>query len=99
MDDRICKGRLARWNDDRGFGFIRSEGDSRDVFLHISAFKRSIGRRPQVGDIIYYQHHMDSDGKVRAVTATIEVLVPTPADYTLAYLTYVANPAAAHEFH
>jgi cold shock CspA family protein len=40
-------GTLTRWNDDRGFGFIKPSGDAQDVFAHISAFPRD-GRRPQL---------------------------------------------------
>jgi len=95
MDDRIFKGRLARWNDDRGFGFVRSEGDSKDVFLHISAFRRNIGRRPQLGDIIYYQTHTENNGKVRAVNAAIEGLAPKSPNYTLARLSDHAGRSEA----
>ncbi len=67
----IFKGRLARWKEDKGFGFIRPEQTPNDVFIHISAFKNSL-RRPVVGDIIYYQLHVDNDGKIKAVNARIE---------------------------
>ncbi len=67
----IQKGRLDRWNDQKGFGFIHTDGIERDIFLHISAFKRSIHRRPKVGDIIIYQAHTESNGKIRAVNAKI----------------------------
>ena len=29
-----CEGEVARWNDDRGFGFIKREGG--DVFVHVN---------------------------------------------------------------
>jgi cold shock protein len=34
-------GRLKFWNQDRGFGFIKPDDGDSDVFLHISALKRS----------------------------------------------------------
>ena len=37
----ISKGKLVRWNDDRGFGFIKAESTQQDVFVHISAVERS----------------------------------------------------------
>ncbi|NJL23611.1 MAG: cold shock domain-containing protein [Leptolyngbyaceae cyanobacterium SM1_3_5] len=34
------KGKLSKWNDDRGFGFISPSDGSKAVFLHISALKK-----------------------------------------------------------
>lgn len=81
MDNDIQKGRLKRWNSDKGFGFIGSEDGRRDIFIHISALKK-VGRRPVVGDVIFYQVHTDNDGKKRAVNAQIEGVTevkPSPA--------------------
>jgi len=71
MNNNLQKGKLKRWNDNKGFGFISSVHGRRDIFIHISALKR-INRRPLVGDIITYQVHTDTDGKQRAVNANIE---------------------------
>ena len=71
MNNNLQKGKLKRWNDDKGFGFISSEHGRRDIFIHISALNR-MSRRPVVGDVITYQVHTDSDGKQRAVNAKIE---------------------------
>lgn len=68
MNNMLQKGQLKRWNDDKGFGFIGTEGGRRDIFIHISALKR-MSRRPVVGDVITYQVHTDNDGKQRAVNA------------------------------
>jgi cold shock CspA family protein len=70
MNNNLQKGKLNRWNDDKGFGFIASE-DGRDIFIHVSALKRMV-RRPKVGDVITYQIHTDNDRKKRAVNARIE---------------------------
>jgi uncharacterized membrane protein YsdA (DUF1294 family)/cold shock CspA family protein len=72
-NSRKYRGFLTTWKDDKGFGFIRPEPDigTGDVFLHISTLK-STGRRPKVGDIIYYQLATDKDGKIRASNAVIE---------------------------
>ena len=67
----ILKGRLARWKDDKGFGFIKPEQSQGDVFIHISALSNS-PRRPVIGDMIYYQLHVDNDGKIKAINARIE---------------------------
>ena len=68
----MAKGELQRWNDDRGFGFIIGEDGKEGVFLHISDVKNA-SRRPVVGDIVVYQLVI-SDGKTKAVNATIEGL-------------------------
>jgi cold shock CspA family protein len=71
MTNELKKGKLKRWNDDKGFGFIAAADGKRDVFIHISALKR-VGRRPRIGDVIVYQIHTDNFGKIRAVNARIE---------------------------
>jgi uncharacterized repeat protein (TIGR01451 family) len=71
MVQDLSKGILKTWNDDKGFGFIKSEEVKRDTFIHISALK-DMSRRPTVGDVIYYQLAVDNDGKARAVNARIE---------------------------
>ena len=71
MTNDLQKGKLKRWNDNKKFGFIATADRRKDIFIHISAFKR-MGRRPTVGDIIIYQIHTDNDGKLRAVNAKIE---------------------------
>ncbi|KAA9129650.1 DUF1294 domain-containing protein [Marinihelvus fidelis] len=58
------QGRIIKWNDDRGFGFIEPESAGQQVFFHISDFAR--GRRPMVGESVRYRVSKASDGKVRA---------------------------------
>jgi len=65
------KGFLKTWKDDRGFGFIKPEDGSDDVFIHISALGGFV-RRPRRGDTIYYQVEHGEDGKSKAVNARIE---------------------------
>jgi len=70
MNHNHQKGKLKRWNDDKGFGFITSD-NGKDIFIHISALKR-MERRPKVGDVITYQVDKDNNGKEKAVNAKIE---------------------------
>jgi cold shock CspA family protein len=79
----IFKGRLERWNEDKGFGFIRPEQAKGDIFIHISALK-NMPRRPVVGDVIYYQLHVGDDGKTKAINARIEgvAVVKTKKSYS-----------------
>ena len=65
------KGVLKTWKDDRGFGFIKPDDDSDDLFIHISALQGT-ARRPYRGDVIYYQVEHGNDGKSKAVNARIE---------------------------
>jgi uncharacterized membrane protein YsdA (DUF1294 family)/cold shock CspA family protein len=69
MRPSLLSGKLIKWKDDRGFGFIQPFDGSIDVFLHISEIKDAT-RRPQVGDKIYYRT-VAKDGKVCAVKASI----------------------------
>lgn len=71
MTRKIIKGVLKTWKEDRGFGFITPENSGRDIFIHISALK-GISRRPEIGDVIYYQVIKDSRGKFKAINAQIE---------------------------
>jgi cold shock CspA family protein len=59
------EGTLAKWNDDRGFGFITPTQGGPEVFVHISAFPRD-GRRPTLGERLTFEIEIDSEGKKRA---------------------------------
>lgn len=74
MQPSLNKGKLIKWNDDRGFGFIKPCEGGKEVFLHISAIKTS-GRRPQVGDTIFYQMTTGTDGRVQASGALIQGVI------------------------
>ena len=74
--NNLNKGKLKRWNKDRGFGFITPDSGGPEVFMHISALKK-MGRPPVTGDIICYSLHTDNNGKIKAVDARIEGLKKT----------------------
>jgi uncharacterized membrane protein YsdA (DUF1294 family)/cold shock CspA family protein len=80
------RGKITKWNDDRGFGFIQNLEGGGNVFLHISALQdRHI--RPRDGDIILFQATADSDGRVRAERAYMEKKRSQGASFVLeAYL-------------
>jgi len=65
------KGVLKTWKDDRGFGFIKPDDGSDDIFIHISALK-GVVRRPYRGDVVYYEVEQSDDGKSKAINARIE---------------------------
>jgi len=60
------EGQLVKWNDERGFGFIRASQDGQEVFVHISAFPRD-GRRAHLGERVSFNVERSDDGKTRAV--------------------------------
>lgn len=58
-------GILARWNDQRGFGFIAPTHGGPDVFVHISAFPLD-GSRPVQGERLSFEIITGEDGTKRA---------------------------------
>ena len=77
------KGILKKWFEKKGFGFITPDKGSKDIFVHISAFDRSIPRKPKVGDTIYYHVTADKNGKLKAVDAAIEGVSPVKQTKTI----------------
>ncbi|MGB5591417.1 MAG: DUF1294 domain-containing protein [Gammaproteobacteria bacterium] len=64
------KGKIASWNDERGYGFIAPFDDGPQVFIHIKALANR-NRRPQVNDVVSYAIARDKQGRVRAADATL----------------------------
>ena len=58
-------GKIARWKDDEGYGFITPDAGGEDVFFHISAASR-FQDRPQTGDRVSYRIERANDGRLRA---------------------------------
>jgi cold shock CspA family protein len=55
-------GTLAKWNDDRGFGFITAAQGGQEVFVHITSFPRGAGR-PRLGELLSFEIELNKDGK------------------------------------
>lgn len=63
-------GTLVKWNDERGFGFIKPDTENVQVFVHIKTFG-PISRRPLVGDQVYFDSTIGEQGKRKATFARI----------------------------
>lgn len=78
----LRKGRLVKWTDERGFGFIRPEEGGGTIFVHISGFL-PVARRPQEDDVVFFR--VDHSGKrSKAVDVRLKAL-PLPDTVTIAY--------------
>lgn len=78
----LLEGELRRWDDAKGYGFIRVGGGQPDVFVHISAF--AVGTRPKAGDrVVFGQVTMDK-GKPRAGEAVVKGTAADTSPYRTA---------------
>ena len=77
-------GTLKAWNDERGFGFVRPDDGSADVFLHIKALPPQTPR-PQIGQRVRYELVLSGDGKPRAAGACLLAAgaAPVPTSRTV----------------
>jgi len=58
-------GRIAEWNDAKGFGFIVPDVGVERAFVHVSEFARG-SRRPVVGDLVTFLPGQDAKGRRQA---------------------------------
>lgn len=58
-------GRIADWNDEKGFGFVAPNGGGDRAFVHVKAFER-MARRPITGDLVSYELRKDGKGRYTA---------------------------------
>ncbi|WP_448213514.1 cold shock domain-containing protein [Colwellia sp. MEBiC06753] len=66
----MYRGQLVKWNDGKGFGFIKTAELTSDTFIHISALKH-MSRKPKQGDYVHFDVERHG-GKTRATNARIE---------------------------
>lgn len=71
------QGRIADWNDAKGFGFVTPNGGGDRAFVHIKAFAAD-RRRPQDGDQITYDPTTDPAGRLRAEKIRFAGEIPAP---------------------
>ena len=56
------KGKIASWNDEKGYGFISPMAGGGRLFVHIKAFEHR-GRRPAVDDVVTYSASANARGR------------------------------------
>jgi len=59
------RGKITKWKDDRGFGFITPLRGGQQVFVHITAFLNH-HRRPIGNEFVSYEIVSDDTGRLRA---------------------------------
>ena len=56
------QGKIIKWNDDKGFGFVVPAGGNQPVFTHARGFSNR-QRRPLVGALVSYELGSDAQGR------------------------------------
>lgn len=60
------KGKIIKWNDDKGFGFILPTDNQKNIFVHIKSFSdQSV--RPTEGQDVTYTIERNNDGRDAAI--------------------------------
>lgn len=59
-------GKIVKWNEEKGFGFIRSESGNGDLFFHVSSLN-SRKNRPETGLEVIFESGKDNQGRNCAV--------------------------------
>jgi len=60
-------GKLADWNDAKGYGFVEPNGGGDRAFVHVKAFERT-SKRPTNGDLISYELKRDARDRFNATS-------------------------------
>ena len=61
------QGKVIKWNDERGFGFVQQNGQTAELFTHISDVSPR-GVRPAVGDIVTFDVKDTGNKGLKAVS-------------------------------
>lgn len=58
-------GTIVKWNENKGFGFIKPQSNGKDVFVHISNYGKS-SKKPYEGLLVSYFVSSDDNGRTAA---------------------------------
>lgn len=76
------KGTITVWNTPRAYGFVKPDGSSEELFIHISNFPE--GQTPRLGAVVEFEigDPISIGKKPQAVNATILEMPKTGLDAT-----------------
>lgn len=89
-----CQGKITKWNDEKGFGFVLTNDGKKETFIHISAFKDR-SNRPQISQLISYEIIKGASGREKAANASfVKANRPTstqsePHDFSYSFFTFM----------
>src|SRR5690606_7971505 len=58
-------GKIQKWNDEKGFGFIKPDASDEELFFHIKSFRNS-NTRPSIGMAVNFELGEDNQGRKQA---------------------------------
>ncbi|HMS55477.1 MAG TPA: cold shock and DUF1294 domain-containing protein [Fimbriimonadaceae bacterium] len=74
-------GKVVKWDDAKGYGFILPHGGGRQVFFHISSLAAA-SKRPEGGEVVSFELAEDDRGRPQAHhVAYVGVSTPDPEVY------------------
>lgn len=59
------QGKIFKWVDAKGYGFISADGSAEQVFVHISAFPKGL-TRPVIGEVVTFEVAKDTSKGLQA---------------------------------
>ncbi|MDW6004209.1 DUF1294 domain-containing protein [Vibrio mangrovi] len=71
------KGKIVKWNDSKGYGFISALNSELRVFVHISSF-RSVSQRPKLNDQVTFEVTKDKQGRINATDVRFDGIDKLP---------------------
>lgn len=72
------KGIIVKWDDEKGYGFIRIDGSKQEIFCHISDFSQR-SPRPELNEAVDFE--VSSNGKGKNVAKQIRYLSREARDF------------------
>ena len=72
------KGIIVKWDDEKGYGFIRIDGSKQEIFCHISDFSQR-SPRPEINEAVGFE--VSSNGKGKNVAKHIRYLNREARDF------------------
>jgi cold shock CspA family protein len=88
----VTKGKITKWLDDRGFGFVTSEAHPSGIFLHCSSVWSEPGEALSVGTEVEYDTDTDKHGRPRAIN--VRLVRPEPDECA----PYVQRPGERRQY-